>query len=73
MHLAREKLTTNEEDIRQAPSLMDVAKYLPYFHWSLVTFNMYKLPIHQIESNDGHCLLDTLLVVFLLLKVRTGR
>ncbi len=63
LHLTREELTANEEDVGQAPRLVDVAKCLPCLRWSLAPLDVVKLTIHQVDGNGGHGLLCTPLVV----------
>jgi hypothetical protein len=48
LHLAREELAVNEEDVGQAPRLEDVAKCLPCLRGSLAPLDVVKLTIHQV-------------------------
>ncbi len=54
MHLAREELASNEEDVGQAPCFVDVTKCVPCLRWSLAPLDVVKLTIHQVDGNGGH-------------------
>jgi hypothetical protein len=69
LHLACEEFAANEEDVGQAPSLVDVAQGTPCFRGSLATLDVGKLVVHQVEPNDGHALLHTPFIVLLHLWV----
>ncbi len=72
MHLAREELAANEEDVGQAPCLVDVAKCLPCLRGSLAPLDVVKLTIHQVDGNGGHGLLCAPLVLLDDFGVRIG-
>ncbi len=63
MHFPREELAANEEDVGQAPRLVDVVKCLPCLRGSLTPLDVVKLTIHQVDANGGHGLLHAPLVV----------
>jgi len=72
LHLTHEELATNEEDVGQAPRLVDVAKCLPCLRGSLAPLDVVKLTIHQVDANDRHGLLHTPLVLLDDFGVRIG-
>ncbi len=63
LHLAREELAANEEDVGQAPRLVDVANCLPCLRGSPAPLDVVKLTIHQVDANGGHGLLQASLVL----------
>jgi len=69
LHLAYNKLATNEEYIQQTLGLADVAKYMPCFRSSFACMNMYSLPINKIASNDEENLLGLSIIGLLNLRV----
>ncbi len=72
MHLTREELAANEEDVGQAPRFVDVTKCPPCLRWSLGPLDVVKLTIHQVDANDRHGLLQTPLVPLDDFGVRIG-
>ena len=73
LRFAHEKPAMNKKDVEQTPCLMSVTKDLPCFHQSFAIFNVHILIIRQVECNDGHCLLDMLLVFSLYFGINVGR
>jgi len=72
LHLTREELAANEEDVGQAPRLVDVTKCLPCLRRSLAPLNVVKLTIHQVDANGGHGLLRAPLVLLDDFGIRIG-
>jgi hypothetical protein len=63
LHLAREKITANEEDVGETLHLMNVANCFLFLHGSFVTLDVCKLFVCQVEADDEHDFIDMSLVL----------
>ena len=73
LHLVREKLVVNKEDVGQIICLVNVAKKILCLRGSFATLNGHKLVVRQVKADDGHGLLHTPLVLFQHFGIRVGR
>lgn len=73
LHLTRERLVMNKENVGQTHHLVDVAKDFLCLCLCFTTPNMRKLVVHQVKHNDGHCFFYTPLLSFLHFGIIVGR
>ena len=62
VHLVREKLAANKEDVRQILRLVNVVKDFSHLRGTFATLDVYKLVVRQVKADDGHGFFDSLLV-----------
>jgi hypothetical protein len=63
LHLARKKLTENEEDVGQTVRLVNVVKGLLRLRESFVTLDVRNLVVRQVKANDRHNFLNAFLIL----------